>query len=63
MTNIKLDGKEYEIDKLSYEVKAYVQILKFTEKEIARLKLSLAAMQTARNAYADALKKELAKVD
>tara|TARA_A100000164_G_C21863179_1_gene751191 strand:- start:576 stop:803 length:228 start_codon:yes stop_codon:yes gene_type:complete len=55
MPNIKIDGKEYDIDELSDEAKAQVASLNFVDQELGRLTAQIAAMQTARNTYGRAL--------
>lgn len=59
MPTIKIDGKNYDLDQLSTEAKAQLQSLQFVERELARLQGKTAAMQTARNAYAKALRAAL----
>ena len=56
MATIKIDDKDYDVDDLSEEQKAQVGSLNFADAEITRLGFQVAAMQTARNAYATALK-------
>ena len=56
MTKITIDEKDYDVDDLSDEAKAQVVSLNFVDAELSRLQLKVAAMQTARNAYATALK-------
>ena len=56
---IKIDDKDYDVDDLSEEQKAQVGSLNFADAEINRLGFKVAAMQTARNAYATALKELL----
>ena len=56
MTKITIDEKDYDVDDLSDEEKAQVVSLNFVDAELNRLQLKIAAMQTARNAYATALK-------
>jgi hypothetical protein len=56
MTKITIDEKDYDVDDLSDEAKAQVLSLNFVDAELNRLQLKVAAMQTARNAYANALK-------
>jgi len=55
MATIKIDDKTYDVDDLSEESKAQVLSLNFVDAELNRLQLKVAAMQTARNAYAAAL--------
>jgi DNA repair ATPase RecN len=63
MTTITVDNKEYEFESLSEETRAQFVSLQFTDQEIAQLQARLAAMQTARNAYAQALSNLLAEKD
>jgi len=55
MATIKIDEKDYDVDDLSEDAKAQVLSLNFVDAELNRLQLKVAAMQTARNAYASAL--------
>jgi hypothetical protein len=59
MAKITIDENEYETDDMSDEAKAQLQSLQFVDNEIAREQSKIAALQTARNAYAQALQKEL----
>ena len=59
MPKITIDEKEYETDDMTDDAKAQLQSLQFVDNEIAREQLKTAALQTARNAYAQALQKEL----
>ena len=52
---LKINDKEYEIDKLSDAAKAEIRNLRFAEGEVQRLTALLALAQTARNAYTQAL--------
>ena len=56
MTKITIDEKDYDVDDLSDEAKAQVISLNFVDAQLNQLQLKVAAMQTARNAYANALK-------
>lgn len=56
---ITIDGQEYALSSLSNDTRTQLQMLRVTEQEIARLNLQLAIAQTARNAYAQALKQSL----
>ena len=49
------DGKDYKIADLSKEAQEQLQSLQLAEAEIKRLKMQLAMIQTARNAYQQAL--------
>ena len=55
MPTIKIDDKDYDLDKLSKEAKAQLVSLQFCDQELARLQAQAAAYQTARMAYAKAL--------
>ena len=55
MTKITIDEKDYDVDDLSDDAKAQVMSLNFVDAELNQLRLKVAAMQTARNAYASAL--------
>ena len=59
MTTINIDNIEYDTDKLSDEAKAQLVSLQFCDQELARLQAQAAAYQTARMAYAKALKEAL----
>jgi hypothetical protein len=55
MPKITIDGKEYDTGQLSTEAKNQLISIQFTDRKIQELNLELAALQTARNAYAKAL--------
>ena len=59
MATITIDGKDYDLESLSAPAKAELTSLQFVDQELARLQLQAAALQTARNAYAAALKAQL----
>lgn len=59
MSSIKIDGKDYSVDALSQEAKTQVLNIRVAEREIKQLQAKLAIAQTARNAYAQALKAAL----
>jgi len=59
MPTINIDNVDYDTDNLSDEAKQQLQMLQVTEAEIGRLKVQLAIAQTARIAYANALKTAL----
>ena len=59
MTTIKIDDKEYDIDKLSDEAKAQLASIQFCDQELQRLQAQAAAYQTARIAYSKALNEQL----
>lgn len=58
---LTIDGKEYSVAELSDNARAQITNLRVTDQEIARLQQQLAITQTARTAYANALKAELPK--
>jgi hypothetical protein len=62
MAVIKIDDKEYDIDKLSNEAKSQLASLQFCDQELQRLQAQAAAYQTARIAYAKALNEALTTV-
>jgi len=58
---IAIDGKNYALKDLSGTAKAQLANLRLVDQEIARLQQQQAIAQTARNAYANALKEQLPK--
>lgn len=62
MSTIKIDNIDYDLDTLSDDAKAQLQSIQFVDQELARLQAQVAAMQTARMAYANALKAALPTV-
>ncbi|MBR9866210.1 MAG: hypothetical protein GYB20_05100 [Oceanospirillales bacterium] len=59
MSTINIDNKEFEIEALSESVKAQIISLRSCDQRMLDLQQELAIVQTARNAYANALKAEL----
>lgn len=59
--NITIDGQVYDLNTLSEEAKAHIGSLQAAEIRLNELKRDAAMIGTARNIYAQALKKELAK--
>lgn len=59
MTTVNIDNKEYDLDTLSDECKAQLASIQFVDQELARLRAQTAALQTAKNAYLQALQKSL----
>jgi len=59
MAKLKLNDKEYDIEDISDAGKAHLHAIRFTNNEIDRLKLMLAALETAKNAYIKSLSAEL----
>ena len=62
MAKMTIDGKEYDTDTLSDQAKATIASLQFVDARIQQLRNELAIADTARIAYARALKGELEKV-
>jgi len=61
MTTITIDEKEYALDSLSDEAKAQIRSIQVVDQKIGDLNTQLAIMNTARNAYAQALQSLLPK--
>lgn len=61
MATVTVDGKEYDLDKLSKEAKAQLASLQFVDAELQRRNAQIAVLQTARANYLAALKKTLSK--
>ena len=55
MPNIKIDDKEYDLDSISTDAKAQIEMLLATDNKIREFQRDLAIAQTARNAYGKAL--------
>jgi len=55
MPNIKIDDKEYDLDSISNEAKAQIEMLLATDNKIRELQRDLAIAQTARICYGKAL--------
>lgn len=56
---VTVDGKEYDADSLSDTAKNVIANIQFTDQELNRVRMQNNALQTARQAYVTALKKEL----
>lgn len=61
MTTVTIDNNEYEVESLTDEARDQLASINFVDQEILKLQGLLAAMQTARNAYANALSELLPK--
>lgn len=59
MSTITIDNQTFDLGSLSVDAKAQLQSIQFVDQELARLQAQVAAMQTARKAYANALKAAL----
>lgn len=55
MPTVTINDQEYDMDELSEDAKAQLVSLQATDRKINDLKMELAIMQTARNAYARAI--------
>ena len=60
---VNIDDKEYKVDELSEDAKEQLGSMRAAERQMEFSKAQLAIATTARNAYALALKEELAKDD
>jgi len=60
---VTIDGKKYNIDQLSKEAKQLLANLQAADMEIQRLRFQAGMAQTARGAYAQALKAEIEKME
>lgn len=63
MPTISIDNVDYDLDTLSDAAKARLASLQVVDRRIAGLQEELAIHQTARIAYANALRAELAAKD
>ncbi len=57
--NITIDGKEYPLGSLSDDARAQLISMRLVDQKITEAQQQLAIYQTARNAYANALKAAL----
>jgi len=55
-----IDDIEYNLDELSDQAKSQIVNIRIVDQEISNLKQKLAIAKTARNAYANALKADIA---
>jgi ribosomal 50S subunit-associated protein YjgA (DUF615 family) len=62
MPIIKIDNHEHELDKLSTDAKAQLQMLQYVDNERIRLATQDAVLQTARIGYSAALKAALPSI-
>jgi hypothetical protein len=60
MDKITIDGNEYDIETLSEAAKGQIASIRYCDIEINKAQMMLAALQTAKNAYSQALAKEIA---
>lgn len=61
--NVNIDGTEYSTENLSDSARKQLNNIQFVETRIQQLSNELAISDTARIAYAAALKKEVAKIE
>ena len=59
MAKVTIDGVDYDTDTMSQESRQQLEMLMMTEQKIRQLQAEVAMMQTARQAYAGALKASL----
>lgn len=59
MSKITIDGKEYDLETLPEEAQKQILSLQVCDQKIRNTEQELAILQTARNAYALALKEQL----
>ena len=59
MAKVTIDGVDYDTDTMSQESRQQLEMLVMTEQKIRQLQAEVAMMQTARQAYAAALKASL----
>ena len=61
MTTLTIDGREYDTEQLSEAAKSQITNIQLVDQKLVQLQQEQAIMQTARNAYAQALHAELPK--
>ncbi len=59
MAKVSIDGVEYFTDTMSQESRQQFEMMVMTEQKIRQLQAEVAMVQTARQAYASALKASL----
>lgn len=59
MATIRIDDREFDTDQLSEAARQQLEMLAATDQRVRELQRDLAISQTARNAYAQALKAAL----
>lgn len=59
MAKVTIDGREYDVEQLPNDAKQQLASLQFVDRKIGELQAELAVLQTARLAYANALKAAL----
>ena len=61
MATLNIDGKEYDTEQLSEAAREQLASIQLVDQTLAQLQQEAAILQTARNAYAQALQAELPK--
>ncbi|ABF61983.1 DUF6447 family protein [Ruegeria sp. TM1040] len=61
MATLNIDGKEYDTEQLSEAAREQLASIQLVDQKLAQLQQEAAILQTARNAYAQALQAELPK--
>ena len=59
MSEIKINGKSYDLENLSENAKKQIVSLQFVQNEIQKLNAQIAAYKTAEMAYSKALENEI----
>jgi hypothetical protein len=59
---ITIDGKAYDLDRLSETARKQLNNIRVADRELARLQAQQVLVQTARATYAGVLKAELDKI-
>ena len=59
MAKVTIDGVDYDSETMSQESRQQLEMLIMTEQKIRQLQAEVAIVQTARQAYANALKASL----
>jgi hypothetical protein len=62
MAKVSIDGVEYDTETMSQESRQQLEMLALTEQKVRQLQAEVAMMQTARQAYANALKASLVSI-
>ncbi len=56
---LTVDGKDYDPETISDNAKTIIRNVQFCDQELQQIRMRTAAIQTARQAYVTALKREL----
>jgi Arc/MetJ family transcription regulator len=56
---LSVDGKDYDPETLSDNARTIIRNIQFCDQEVQQMRMRSAALQTARQAYVNALKREL----